>query len=79
MHSNDPHVDQQPEETEEDRFGDRFIEPRDALERVMHEDDFPNVPFELLEIRCTAAGEVNWRITEARSDEPYGGYIAPPE
>lgn len=59
-----------------EEHGDRFLEARDAVDRVVNEDDFPAGPFERLEIHAHGSGDVTWRVWTPRAEEPVGGFVA---
>lgn len=56
---------------------DRHPTTVQALRRMLQQEEFEEVQFELLEIRATAAGEVTWRLHQARADDSSVGYLPP--
>lgn len=54
---------------------DRFADPWEVLERLLHDDDFPRGDVERIELHFQGSGEVTWRAWEPRQDEPIGGYL----
>lgn len=55
---------------------DRYADILDAVERIVHDDDFPSGPVERLLITCTASGEVMYKAWGPRAEDPHQGYWA---
>lgn len=57
---------------------DRYVPIREAVVRVLQEEDMPAGACDRLEVTCLASGEVTWRVWTPSSDQPIGGYFEPP-